>query len=459
MQWFTRNRAAPTSPTERDNTYEQMFSAPGDDRGTDFETGGRMHARTDYDGHRLGASRLGRDQAVGDESGARRWIAGAIAARKGQRKATALQERLTAAQLVKALPGRLAANTAERTGVKERVRRWTKERLPEARAREKEAKEALQDMRVRFERLARHRKGYFHSPALLIGIELAVVAFDGGALYGALKHAGFSGAVLTFTMLSVPALVAATNHALGLAAGALGQKLTEDLRVKTTAAAFAATLLALLCAFILLVVFRGDATAAQNAALHEWASGKLTAAPAVLISPTWLGSAQIAGSFASILVVAFWSFAAEGREVGKEIGRLEQLVSRREAEREEVETEIEHGHERDIELVAHAAQLKAEAAEAQAAIDAHPELLEAHLESEDGLEEAAAGRLRTTFDFVSQIFANGRVMRVALPTVTTRFGRRITPAPGDAEGEPFREASLNGHKAMSDDELSSLIGD
>lgn len=162
------------------------------DPGTDYGTPGRMHRAAETDGHQLGAAVVPEGEAVGENSGACRWIGGGVRARIGMMRAAALTARTVAAKRVKALPGRLAANAAQRTNVKERVLRLRQEKLPPARQREQDQAEALRDLRNRYECLPRHRKGYFDSVLVLLAIEFAVVAFDGGALHGALQRTGTS---------------------------------------------------------------------------------------------------------------------------------------------------------------------------------------------------------------------------------------------------------------------------
>jgi hypothetical protein len=445
-------------PANEDATPGWVVQEIEGDSGTDYETPGRMHARAETDGHQLGAARVPKEEAVGTSSGARGWIAGGSRARIGMARAAALAARTTALKRVKALPARQAANAAARSSGKERTQRLRKDALPSAREREEKQKTFLNELRQRYVLLSRDEKGYFSHVAVLVGIEAGVVAFDGGALYGALQRAGFSGAVLIYVMIAVPILIAAVNHGLGLLAGAIGLKLAGSTRLKAAIGAFAATLGCLVFALILLAVFRGEATSAQNAVITAWAKGGLGTGPNLLISPSWLGPAQIAGSGASIIAVALWTLAGEGRELRSEIGRAEGLVNQREAERIEVEAEIERGHETDATLAVAAAEMKAAAAEAQVEVDAHADSLKASVETEEGLEEAAAGRLTTSYVYTNQVYRNGGIVRVAFATVT-RLGRRFTPSPGDTEGQPRHEASTNGHRPTSADELSSLIKD
>lgn len=460
-------------PASGDATPSWAVQEVGGDPGTDYETPGRMHARAETDGHGLGAAGVPKEEAVGQSSGAVAWISGGVTARKGLARVAALAARTAAKKIAVTLPGKLEANTAQRAGAKEKTKRLRADKLPDARAREEAAKDALRGARGRFERLARHRKGYFHSPVLLVAIEAAVVAFDGGALYGPLKHAGFSGAVLVYVMLTVPALIAAVNHGAGVLAGAIGLKLGDEMKLKAAGVALAAIVVSLVCALLMLLFFRSGATAAHNAAIGQWANGNLTASPGQTLSPTWLGPAQIAGSFAAIVIVAFWTMALEGREVSGEIAVAKSRLDECEADRFQIEGEIEGSYEQETTLATLAAQMKATAAEANVDVEAHAEMVAAKLEVEDGLKEAVIGRLTTSYVYTRQIFANGEVVRVAMPTVTTRWGRR-TPPPGDADGKPFRaptaapgeppasppggsDDSSNGHHDVPPEERAGLI--
>jgi hypothetical protein len=455
---FRKNRDDPPSAHSwRD--YGRVDQEAMGEPSTGFETSGRLVERAQLDGEELGAARAPEDQAVGDGSGAKEYIAGASKARKGVLTAEALSERLQTAKRVATKPARLAANKVRRNCVEDRLKRLVEHHRPPAERKVKDQKAELVRERARLAGLPRHLKGYFPSALIPAAIELGVVAFDGGALHSGLERAGFSTGWVWYLAVTVPLLVLAVNHALGVLIGAIGQKLGAS-QLKVAVGVFVVGFAALVVAFVMLTIFRGEATAGQNSALAAWAGGKLNAAPSVLISPIWLGPAQVAGSIAAIVAVAFFTMEQEGREVRAAIGAAEHLLARYERELAEVEADIESAQLEHEAALTTATEIEADVAEAQAQLDAHEKTLAAKLQAEDGLAAATQGRLRTRYRYVAQIYSNGGVVRVALATVTRRFGRRYTPPPGDAPGEPYRPpADRNGHRHTTPDDLRGLVED
>lgn len=176
-----------------------------------------------------------------------------------------------------------------------------------------------------------------------------------------------------------------------------------------------------------------------------------------MISPVWLGPAQIAGSIVAIFMCAVFTLGKDGREMKGAVREHEEGLAHCDAEVVRCEDRIEDEHQQHEGVLVAAQDIEADAAAAQATVDAHPEILAAELDAEDGLAEAVRGRLRSMFTYVDQIYANGVVVRVALATVR-RFGRRYTPPAGDAAGEPYRAPDPgsngdNGHHQLSLDQL------
>lgn len=329
-------------------------------------------------------------------------------------------------------------------------------RLPNLRKRATEQVRELKGLVDRYEALPRSAKGYMGDVFVVLGIETGVVVFDGGSLHAALVRSGYSEATVIFLSASVPTLIFSVNHALGVLAGAIGNKLGPH-RLKVAVGTFAAGFGMLVLTFLLLMVLRDQATSGENATLGKWAAGHLAAHDvSFLISPAWLGPAQVAGSMAAIISVAFWTLAKEGRELRGRIREERAELALREGQVREVEAAIENAHALQDEIQVNSAEIEVDTAGAQAEIDANHELLATQIAAEEGLAEAARGRLRKAFTYTSQIFRNGGVVRVAVATITTRFGRRVTPPPGDAAGAPYRSSS-NGHREMTPEELSGLF--
>jgi hypothetical protein len=425
---------------------------------TGFETSGRVLARAEADGERLGSARAEKEKAVGEGSGAMQWIAGVLKARTGVIATDSLREKLAASQVIATKEPHLRANSAQVAAGKRRLERLQRRDLPITEKAVREQKSVVDGLGERYDQLPRHVKGYM-SVWVLVAIEIGVVAFEGGALHTALTHAGFSKFSVVYLSMAVPVLLAAVNHGLGLLAGALGRALGPR-RLKVALGVFAVGFGALVGALVLLTVLRSQATAAQNTANASWATGKPPKHPVALLSPVWLGPAQVAGSIVAITVVGFFTIAKEGRERCRDLREARDLLVEREQAVATVEADIEGAHRGQEALAVAAAEIETGAAEAQAALEAHDDIHAAKLKAEEGLAEAARGRLRTCFLYVARIYENGHVMKVALPTVF-RFGRRYTPPPGDVEGEPYRppKAGQNGHRQSSFDDLQPLIGD
>ena len=93
-----------------------------------------------------------------------------------------------------------------------------------------------------------------------------MVAFDGGSLHVGLQRAGYSSSTVLYLALTVPLLIGAINHALGLLAGAIGGALGRW-RLKVAVGVFIAGFGALTTALVMLMVFRSEAAAGQNGTL------------------------------------------------------------------------------------------------------------------------------------------------------------------------------------------------
>lgn len=423
--------------------------AQGEPR-TAFETPGRLLKEAEADGKRHGATRTPENIAVGPDSGAIQSILGKIKARKGAITLRHRRQEIERAKQVAMKKPRLAANKEDEAATIRHAERLEKE-LPGAEARVKEQAVVVDGWQGRYEELSRSAKGFIGDLAVLVGIEASVVVFDGGSLYSALEKAGFSEVAVWFLAGAVPLLIGATNHALGLLAGAIETKLGPN-RLRVAAGVFAAGFGMLVTAFGLLMIFRAAATSDQNHTLAQWAGGNFHSHPSFILSPLWLGPAQIAGSISSIASVALYTVAKPGRELR---GRLREatgeLVSR-EAAVKTIKQGVEAAYkERDAHRKA-AHEIITEIAGVEAELDRYGELLEAELDGESGLGEAAEGRLRTSFDYERQLFENGDVVRAAVPSIFRFFGRWFTPASSVRKAAP-PAPPFNGHGSMTPEEL------
>jgi hypothetical protein len=149
----------------------------------------------------------------------------------------------------------------------------------------------------------------------------------------------------------------------------------------------------------------------------------------------------------------------DGRELRKLIATGDEKVEALERAVAAVEAEIEQTH-REIERATVAVhEIDVDAAAAEVEVHTAGEALRAELDAEDGLRKTAIGKLRTVFDYTHKIYANGGVWRVALPTDTKWF-KRYTPPPGDAEIQPpkFTPPNENGSGPMTPEELGQHTG-
>jgi hypothetical protein len=467
MRQFFRNRNISNQQAHADppaahawRGYGRVDQEAQGEPTTDFETPGRMIQRGEYNGGRYGEARVAEGEALGEDSGPHQEIDGGSQARKAIATEEALATRTSALKRVATKNARKGANADHQAASRRRIMHLEENSIPLARAKMEEQKSVITGKQARFDGLSRHLKGYFDSWLVAAFVEIGVVAFDGWVLHSALKRSALDPTTILFTSLTVPLAVLVINHGLGILAGAMGRRVPPDSRLKIAAAVFAAGFLALMVAFVMLTAFRANAISGQNAALATWASGNLQAQPTLFVSPTWLGPLQIAGSIVAITVVAFYTMGKEGRELKEEITSAERALAGLEAGLARVEADKETEYRKLDEVIIAAHEIEVDAAAAQVEVKAYPEILKAKLDAEDGLAEAAKGRVRSTYIYVRQLYGNGGVVRMALATVT-RWGRRYTPPPGDAEGEPYRTPApgSNGHDPITPHDLQHLIED
>lgn len=443
--------SAASNWTDRGRVEQEASGEPA----TQFETPGRLLKEAEADGKRHGGTRTREEIAVGKGSGAVQSIKGKIAARKAALTVRARRQEAALARQVATKESRLAANKESEAAAGRKAKRLTAQ-LPEAKGRVREQARRVEGLRARYEGLSRSAKGFIGYVGVVAAIETSVVAFDGGSLYSALERAGFSDVAVWFLSGAVPLLIGAVNHSLGVLAGAVSTKLGAN-RLKVAVATFAAGFGMAVTTFLLLAAFRSQATSGQNEALKQWASGNLGAHPSLIISPLWLGPAQIAGSIAAIIAVCLFTVAKPGRELRREIAEAAGELSGREAEVAAIKQRIEAAHqEQDAHREAHQA-IVAEVAEVSAELERHGGLLDAELDAEAGLAEAAEGRLRTIYHHERQLYENGGVVRMALPSVFRFFGRWFTPGSSVRQGGPAPSPSTNGHESMPPEELKAHL--
>jgi len=411
------------------------------------------------DGEPAGAAQLSRDRAVGDSSGAVERINGASKVRKGVLKASSARGRMPARQRVATRRARKSAASAHTSVLGKRLKRLQDGALPQEEQRLGQERDKVATLRAKHDDLPLIQRATLVTAAGMAAVGLAVFGYDGVVLAPALKHAGFGleGPALWFAAITTPMALVAVCWVLGALAGAIALHVPARTRLRLAVAAVVAGGVALVGTLVMLTVFRAEATNGHNGLIHALTHG---AAPARrLVTPWWFGPLQLAGSVAAIAAGAIYAAGKDGRDLRKLINAGEDRVKKQERTVASVEAEIEQIH-REIDRATVAVhEIDIDAASAQVEVQTAGETLRAELDGEDGLRQAAIGKLRAVFDYTHKIYVNGGVWRVALPTVKRfRFGPRYTPPPGDAESPPSTPSDQNGSKQMSLEELEHHAG-
>jgi len=314
--------------------------------------------------------------------------------------------------------------------------RLTEQVLPPLETKAAELERVFKTKRDEYMATPRMLRGYFETHKVVVFVASAVVVFDCWVLHGVLEYSGMSPVTVWGTSLTVPLAIAATNHAFGVTAGAIGLRAPANRRMKLVAVLFVAGLGAMVIAFLLLTVFRAQAADSQNQAIQALANGDTKAQLTFFISPMWMGPLQIAGSFGAIAVTAFWVMAKEGREfMAMVLAPVRIEWEKAEAELAQIRQRVEGTHQELVvaALVEHQVEADAQAALVEA--DAGEDVLNAALAAEDALEGALQGEYEATYTYFDQIGKNGGVWRMAMATVFPQFGRPYTPGATDAAAD------------------------
>jgi hypothetical protein len=378
------------------------------------------------------------------------------------RKVAPLQEKIKRApSLIKALKGKVTFLELELEFQLTALKKASG-LLEPLRLNVEQGKERLTNAQDGFSQLSRSARGYF-ATFLPVGLtDGGVVLFDVAVLHGALATSGLPPATEWMTSVTVPLAVAASNHAFGVLLGAIGLRLPSRHRFKAATAWFVAGFGALIVAFLLLMIFRAEATNAINAGLTAVASGRTDAKLSFFIPLWWLGPLQIAGSFAAVTLTALWTMAKKGREYRRDVIKpAEDGLAAAQAELEEAESqvgELEQTGERIREAIETTRQeeseLEAEASGAQAQVDSLTKEFLAVVNTEEALGDEAAAVYKTERNYVAATYTNGGVWRAQKPT---QWGRRpYTPAPSDEliPEEQVRARYRQGQESSSEAPLS-----
>jgi hypothetical protein len=441
--------------TTSGRTNQELADGPKTEHGTPAE----FHRTAEHYGELFGAAQVSTDDALGDPSGPLMWIKGASKLRTGALKARSLRARMPARQRVKTRQSRKAAASERVRVLPERLKRL-EGRLPKAQERSALAKDAVTSLRADLARLPLIQRARFFTAPVVAAIGVIVVVYDVVVLRAALEHAGFGlhGATLLYAAIATPLAIMAVNTVLGVVAGAIALHVPTRERLQLAVAALIAGGGALVVTFILLAIFRAEATSGHSGLLHALSKG--TKAPKTILVPWWFAPLQVAGSIAAICAVAMYTCGEAGRNLRNDIAKAEEKAKGLEGKCAGIEADIERtSHELENAAVA-VLEVDVDADGAEVEVQTGEEALRAELDAEDGLRESVIGSFRTFYTYTAKIFQNGRVWRVALPTIRKRFDRSYTPPPGDIEmpkvSAPLQEPGSpdsDGGGHMSPDDL------
>lgn len=431
-----------------------------------FESPDSVMGRAVDLGVRAGDARLTTQEARGNTAAANQHVTGLGKVRK------ALWDRQEAAE---AAPLRVRKAVAKDksvvAGKRIPYRREQLKRLGDqpakAQAMLAEAKEAHARACKTYEQLPRLLRGVLHSKLVLGVIGIAVVVFDAAVIHAAMERAGMGEMVSWLTTVTVPGLIWAFNHALGLALGAVMGDMSERGRQVALRVWLLATLLVAVVGFVMLGVFRDAAVTSANQALAAIASGRSGGSLSYFVSPGWLGPFQIAGSLAAIVAGALYCLGDDGRKARAAVVAADIAVRGAEAEVAAVDKEIEQAHfaieeaDTGVEL----ALIDGRSAEEElAAVKAG---WDAERRGEDALVEAAIARQEFEYMDRHRLMQNGNCRLCEVPDSEPRWLRRWRKAvrhPAarrevalDLLGSPSGEQRSNGHSPVSSGDLADLI--
>ncbi len=431
-------------------TSQELASGPG----TGHDSPAALIETATRDAELAGAAQLSRDEAVGDLSGAVERIDGASKVRKEALRADSARGRMSARQRVATRRARKSAASAHASGLSKRLKRSQDHRLPIEQQRLGLDRDGVTTLRTRHDGLSLIQRAPLIVAEGMAAVGLAVFGYDSVVLAPALKHAGFGleGAALWFAAIMTPMALVAVCAVLGVLAGAIALHVPARDRLRLAVGTIVAGGIVLVGTLVLLTVFRAEASNSHNDLIGALTHGAVPVRH--LVAPWWFGPLQAAGSVAAIAAGAMYTAGKDGRDLRKLIAAGEEQVQAQQRVVATVEEEIEQTH-REIEQATVAIhEIEVDAAAAQVEVQTAGETLRAELDGEDGLRQAAIGKLRAVFDRTHKIYANGHVWTVALATVK-RFGRPFTPPPGDAEQPPAESTPPvpNGSKQMSLEEL------
>lgn len=418
---------------EREVGHDDVGVLDGEPR-TGFEYPAELVHGAKLDGEGAGAAMLDNDSAFGLGSGPLKKLDGGVAARKGLISRDRLLGRIDPAKRIASKDYRKEAARARREVDTEQLQEMTGARLPKAKKAHWHAREELRRAGEMFDELPAHHKGYMRDWRTLALVETLVVAFDGFVLHSVLKHSGLGleGTVLFLMSVATPGVVLGINVAMGYVAGALALRMSSHWRPRVAIGVLVTGCVGLLLTFLLLAVFREQATQAHNEGIAEIAKGIKDAKTNFFVSPWWFAPLQVVGSLAAISLMALYVAGAEGRRRLAAIGHCTEAVASAAQQVLKLEQLIEETRRRVAKAIVEPHEIEADAAGAVAQIELDERAADAESEAEDGLRIAAEGQFRASYSYTKRVYENGKVRRVVDPT---RNGIVDPPALRDVQVE------------------------
>ncbi|MGH2853766.1 MAG: hypothetical protein ACRDLF_06200 [Solirubrobacteraceae bacterium] len=395
-------------------------------------------------GRMNGAIWLPTDQALGEAAAPNRFIKNGAQVRIGVIAEKAYRAVVPAAQRVATAPARRAAQEARGEALRERTGRLV-EQFGGVREEGAQRRQELAAEEGRLASLPRQAKGYFSSKATVGGIEGIVAGFDLVVLRNSFQHTAITSTwVMWATAGGVASLILVVNFGLGLLAAFCGSWLSARLRLRVTLATLVIGFVALAITFVLLMLFRNDATASLNAGLVARAHGRHhTVYP--FVSLTWMGPAQLAGSITAAATAALWALEKPVREQRQVIATVIAAVQSIAAHAVRIEAEIIATLVEIESIAAKTFEIAADAEAARAEIELIRHTLPAQVYREEAMARSLTSLYEASYTAESRLFENGGVVRCATPTLWWPF-RWFVPAVKDRRVGRRAQPSANGRK-------------
>ncbi len=291
----------------------------------------------------------------------------------------------------------------------------------------------------KYESLPAHAKGLI-ATWLAFALAVVIALADSAFVYAVLDHQGIPQIVHYATTILVPGVIFGINIAFGMGGWWIGNNIAPTARLKFAIGLLIAAVLAAAAAYGLLAFSRNAAIQQFNDDLAGWANGDGSAFR-LAVSQWWFLGLQIAGSMAAAVFAACHVASNEGREMRKRLIAIDVVISRLTLLLEKLRRSVKELREQADEHTLLAIRVRGDARAAEVEIAELEQALPAKVDAEVDHGEAMVSKFESVYQYTDQLYANGGVVRMALPTVR-RFGRNVTPPPTDAEGSPAAESPV-----------------